>query len=39
MSIKLLIVDDEPVVSQGLVTTIPWDELGVEIVGGAFRKK
>lgn len=37
MSIKLLIVDDEPVVSQGLVTTIPWDELGVEIVGVAYN--
>ncbi|WP_274651240.1 response regulator transcription factor [Paenibacillus humicola] len=33
--VKLLIVDDEPVICEGLRHTIDWDSLGVEVVGEA----
>lgn len=33
MRISLLIVDDEPVICQGLATTLPWDKLDVDIKG------
>lgn len=36
MNLKLLIVDDEPIICQGLKMTVPWDEIGVEIVGEAY---
>jgi two-component system response regulator YesN len=36
MSIKVLIVDDEPIICQGLRQTIPWDTIGVEVVGEAY---
>jgi two-component system response regulator YesN len=36
MSIKMLIVDDEPIICQGLRQTIPWDTIGVEVVGEAY---
>jgi two-component system response regulator YesN len=39
MTMKLLIVDDEPVICQGLRYTIPWDELGVSVVGEAYSGK
>ncbi|AST97996.1 response regulator transcription factor [Shouchella clausii] len=39
MSIRMLIVDDEPVICQGLVQTIPWESLGVEVVDTAFNGK
>lgn len=35
MSITMLIVDDEPIISQGLRFTIPWDTYDVEIIGEA----
>ncbi|BBI33766.1 response regulator transcription factor [Cohnella abietis] len=34
--IKLLIVDDEPVICEGLRYTIDWEELGVEVAGVAY---
>ncbi|MEW4371545.1 response regulator transcription factor [Paenibacillus kandeliae] len=34
--IRMLIVDDEPVICQGLRHTIDWCELGVEVVGEAY---
>lgn len=33
--IKMFLVDDEPIICQGLRYTIPWDEHGIEIVGEA----
>ncbi|WP_169871223.1 response regulator transcription factor [Shouchella patagoniensis] len=39
MNIRMLIVDDEPVICQGLVQTIPWESLGVEVVDTAFNGK
>ncbi|MCR8634350.1 response regulator transcription factor [Paenibacillus radicis (ex Xue et al. 2023)] len=35
MTIKMLIVDDEPIICRGLRETIPWDSIGVEVVGEA----
>ncbi|WP_408008017.1 response regulator [Pseudalkalibacillus sp. A8] len=35
MNLKLLIVDDEPIITQGLRETVPWHELDVEIIGEA----
>ncbi|MGQ4668482.1 response regulator [Metabacillus halosaccharovorans] len=35
MKIKMLIVDDEPIISQGLRMTIPWDSHGIEVIGEA----
>jgi two-component system response regulator YesN len=37
MELKMLIVDDEPVICQGLRLTIPWHELGVSVVGEAYN--
>lgn len=34
--IRMLIVDDEPVICEGLRCTINWDELGVDVVGEAY---
>lgn len=39
MIIKMLIVDDEPVICKGLTTTIPWSDIGVEVVGSACNGK
>nr|WP_304220060.1 response regulator transcription factor [Fredinandcohnia onubensis] len=39
MTIKLLVVDDEPIISQGLRFTIPWDSYGVEVIGEASNGK
>ncbi|MDD9268965.1 response regulator [Paenibacillus sp. GCM10023248] len=36
MTIKLLIVDDEPIICQGLRETIHWESIGVEVVGEAY---
>lgn len=36
MGIKMLIVDDEPVIGKGLKLTIPWSESNVEVVGIAY---
>ncbi|MFC5650482.1 response regulator [Paenibacillus solisilvae] len=36
MTIRLLIVDDEPVICQGLRQTIPWDKIGVGVAGEAY---
>lgn len=33
--IKLVIVDDEKMIREGLANTIPWSDLGVEVVGTA----
>ncbi|MDQ6417834.1 response regulator [Paenibacillus sp. LHD-117] len=34
--VKLIIVDDEPVICRGLRLTIDWSELGVEVIGEAY---
>lgn len=39
MTIKMLIVDDEPIISQGLRMTIPWASYGVEVIGEAYNGK
>jgi two-component system response regulator YesN len=36
MTIRMLIVDDEPIICQGLRQTIPWETIGVEVVGEAY---
>ncbi|NOU98662.1 response regulator transcription factor [Paenibacillus planticolens] len=36
MSIKMLIVDDEPIICQGLQSTVPWANIGVEVIGEAY---
>lgn len=36
---KLLIVDDEPYIRQGIRTTIPWENYGIRIVGEASNGK
>ncbi|MFC7063364.1 response regulator transcription factor [Halobacillus seohaensis] len=36
MSLKVLIVDDEPIICQGLSRTVPWEDLGAEVVGEAY---
>src|SRR5690606_38619948 len=39
MELKMIIVDDEPVICKGLRLTIPWHELGVRVVGEAHNGK
>lgn len=39
MMLKMLIVDDEPIICQGLIETIPWKDIGVEVVGTAEHGK
>lgn len=34
--VKLMIVDDEPVICMGLRLTIDWAELGIEVIGEAY---
>lgn len=34
--IKMLIVDDEPIICKGLRCTIEWEKLGVEVIGEAY---
>ncbi len=36
---KLLIVDDEPLFREGLINTIDWSSLGIEVAGEAFNGK
>lgn len=36
MPLKMLIVDDEPIICRGLQQTIPWDEYMVEVVDVAY---
>ena len=36
MTFKLLIVDDEPIISRGLRLTIPWEAINVEVVDTAY---
>lgn len=36
MPLKMLIVDDEPIICRGLQQTIPWDEYMVEVVDLAY---
>ncbi|NRF93587.1 response regulator [Paenibacillus frigoriresistens] len=38
-TIKLLIVDDEPVICQGLRHTIDWKSLGIDVVGEAYSAR
>ena len=33
--IKMLIVDDEPLIIRSLKVALPWNELGIEIIGEA----
>ncbi|WP_181646253.1 response regulator transcription factor [Paenibacillus anseongensis] len=37
MNVKMLIVDDEPIICEGLRYTIPWEELGVQVIGEAYN--
>lgn len=37
MKPKVLIVDDEPLICKGLRLTIPWEELGAEVIGEAYN--
>ncbi|WP_078552567.1 response regulator transcription factor [Bacillus alkalicellulosilyticus] len=39
MTIRMLIVDDEPVICQGLASTLPWSTLEIEVVGTAYDGK
>mgnify|MGYP001171376571 FL=1 len=39
MRLKMLIVDDEPLICQGLAKTIPWQEVGIEVVDTAINGK
>lgn len=32
---KILLVDDEPIMCEGLRLTVPWEECGAEVVGVA----
>ncbi|WP_431803116.1 response regulator transcription factor [Halobacillus andaensis] len=34
--LKIMIVDDEPIICQGLKFTVPWDELEAEVVAEAY---
>ncbi|GGF88038.1 hypothetical protein GCM10010912_36630 [Paenibacillus albidus] len=34
--LKMLIVDDEPIICKGLRCTIDWSELGIEVIGEAY---
>ncbi|MEK3721155.1 response regulator [Paenibacillus sp. FSL H8-0034] len=36
MTIRMLIVDDEPIICQGLRETIAWDTIDVEVAGEAY---
>ncbi|SFD37844.1 two component transcriptional regulator, AraC family [Bacillus sp. OV194] len=36
MTLKVLIVDDEPIIVQGLRETVPWNDLGAEVIGEAY---
>jgi len=33
--IKIIIVDDEKMIREGLVKTMPWQQMGIEVVGSA----
>lgn len=35
-NIRMIIVDDEPIICEGLKQTIDWEQLGVEVVGVAW---
>lgn len=37
--IKIIIVDDEKMIREGLVSTVPWGEMGIEVVGSADNGK
>lgn len=37
MKPKVLIVDDEPLICKGIRSTIPWEELGAEVIGEAYN--
>ncbi|WP_058309036.1 response regulator transcription factor [Gracilibacillus massiliensis] len=39
MTLNMLIVDDEPLICQGLANTIPWQEMDIEVVGSAINGK
>ncbi|MBB5325744.1 two-component system response regulator YesN [Anoxybacillus tepidamans] len=36
MEFNVLIVDDEPIICHGLRHTVPWEELGINVVGEAY---
>ncbi|RSL33537.1 response regulator [Salibacterium salarium] len=38
-NINMLIVDDEPMICDGLASTISWEEIGVSVIGKAFNGK
>lgn len=33
--VKIVIVDDEKMIREGLVNTMPWEDMGIEVVGSA----
>ncbi|MCX7027027.1 MAG: response regulator [Spirochaetes bacterium] len=33
--IKILVVDDEKMIREGIVMTMPWNEMGMEVIGSA----
>jgi two-component system, response regulator YesN len=35
VTLKVLIVDDEPIICRGLIQTVPWSDLDAEVVGEA----
>ncbi len=39
MTLKMLIVDDEPLICEGLSRTIPWNDLNIEVIGTAQNGK
>lgn len=38
MKPKVLILDDEPLICNGLWVNIPWEELGAEVIGEAYNE-
>ncbi|UOQ83726.1 response regulator transcription factor [Gracilibacillus salinarum] len=39
MTLKMLIVDDEPLICKGLANTIPWEQMNMEVIGTAMNGK
>ncbi|MGY4688651.1 response regulator transcription factor [Salibacterium sp. K-3] len=37
--INMLIVDDEPMICEGLASTISWEDIGISIIGKAYNGK
>ncbi|MFZ4451222.1 response regulator transcription factor [Salibacterium aidingense] len=37
--INMLIVDDEAMICEGLASTVPWEEVGIHVIGKAYNGK